>query len=147
MSALSHMFKTTPQTEEVIPDDDVVSKASDVEDDNSFATVQDGIISQPTEHTALLLKQHVQDSKTSSKNGTQHDLESQKMNERDRSQAQSQDWFHRMVEPSRSTAAKILHPNAWDGKGSYKVLLKPVGFVPPVVLGLLLNILDALSYG
>ncbi|KAL8971620.1 MAG: hypothetical protein Q9183_000966 [Haloplaca sp. 2 TL-2023] len=148
VSALSHMFKATPQTEEAIPDDDIVTKVADVEEDNSFATVQDGIISQPTEHTALLLKQHVQDSKTRSKNGTQHDLESQKMNERDRSPAQSQDWFHRMVERSKSTAAKILHPIAKDGKGSYKkVLLQPLGFVPPVVLGLLLNILDALSYG
>ncbi|KAL8874400.1 MAG: hypothetical protein Q9174_000245 [Haloplaca sp. 1 TL-2023] len=149
VSALAHMFKSSPQTEEAITDDDIVTKASDAEEDGNFTMVQDGFISQPTEQTPLLLKQHVQDSGSSSNNGDHQDLESQKkINERDCSQAQSHDWFHGLVGRSRWAAFKVLHPKAWDGRGFHRqVLLKPVGFIPPVVLGLLLNILDALSYG
>lgn len=45
-------------------------------------------------------------------------------------------------------AHTVVHPKTWDHKVIFKyTVLEPVGYMPAVVLGLLLNILDALSYG
>lgn len=45
-------------------------------------------------------------------------------------------------------ARNVLNPKRWDRKAIWKhAVVEPVGFLPAVVLGLLLNILDALSYG
>jgi SulP family sulfate permease len=42
----------------------------------------------------------------------------------------------------------ILSPKSWDKRTVFKnVVVKPASYVPAIMLGLLLNILDALSYG
>lgn len=42
----------------------------------------------------------------------------------------------------------IAHPKTWDRKAIFQhAVVEPVGCLPAVVLGLLLNVLDALSYG
>ncbi|KIV79134.1 hypothetical protein PV11_06717 [Exophiala sideris] len=48
----------------------------------------------------------------------------------------------------RSCLYVLSHPKTWNRRTIYKeVILHPVSLVPAVFLGLLLNILDALSYG
>jgi SulP family sulfate permease len=45
-------------------------------------------------------------------------------------------------------AMKIANPKSWDRNAIWQyTVAEPVGYLPAVVLGLLLNILDALSYG
>jgi len=42
----------------------------------------------------------------------------------------------------------IVNPKSWDRKVIWqKAVVEPVGYLPAVILGCLLNILDALSYG
>ena len=56
--------------------------------------------------------------------------------------------FRRGLRRSRRVAFVIVHPKAWDRKEIWKHgVREPVGVLPAVFLGLLLNILDALSYG
>ncbi len=52
------------------------------------------------------------------------------------------------VEQGYDIAKVVVNPKAWDKKAIWQnAVVEPVGFLPSVVLGLLLNILDALSYG
>ncbi len=45
-------------------------------------------------------------------------------------------------------ARTVLNPKAWDGKAIWRhTVVEPIGYIPAVILGTLLNILDALSYG
>jgi len=45
-------------------------------------------------------------------------------------------------------ARTVLNPKAWDRKAIWRAgVVAPVGYLPAVTLGTLLNILDALSYG
>jgi SulP family sulfate permease len=42
----------------------------------------------------------------------------------------------------------VVNPKSWDRKAIIqKAVVEPFGYLPAVILGLLLNILDALSYG
>lgn len=54
----------------------------------------------------------------------------------------------RQVRRGKKIARKIGHPSKWNKKTIWrKAVAEPVGFLPAVVLGALLNVLDALSYG
>lgn len=54
-------------------------------------------------------------------------------------------WFGKGV---ADTARVVLRPNTWDRGTIWKnVVLAPVSCLPAVTVGVLLNILDALSYG
>lgn len=47
-----------------------------------------------------------------------------------------------------SAARMVVNPKSWDRKAIWeKGVKEPASFVPPVILGVLLNVLDALSYG
>lgn len=51
-------------------------------------------------------------------------------------------------EKGLDVARIIFNPKAWDGKAIWQhTVVEPVGYIPAVILGTLLNILDALSYG
>jgi SulP family sulfate permease len=42
----------------------------------------------------------------------------------------------------------VFNPKRWNRKAIWQnAVVEPVGYLPAVILGLLLNILDALSYG
>ncbi|KAL8859457.1 MAG: hypothetical protein Q9178_004135 [Gyalolechia marmorata] len=146
-SALSEMFKSSPPTEEEDPgadDEEQSSGSSDV----GAVTVQEGIISQPTEQTALLLRKQVHGFNASHHHSYLGDLESQKdgqvtVTERHRGRILAATAGH-----GKKTITKILNPKAWETKVVLdQGLLKPASYIPAVILGLLLNILDALSYG
>ncbi|KXJ95809.1 cyclic nucleotide-binding domain-containing protein [Microdochium bolleyi] len=61
------------------------------------------------------------------------------------------EWLSSVTDHSASKirgVAETINPKAWSAKSVYqKVVLEPVRCLPAVVVGLLLNILDALSYG
>ena len=102
-------------------------------------TVQEGIISQPSERTTLL------DNKTAY--GSIKDLEGQQVA---RSEPTSR--IDAVLQRSREHTALVVRivssPKSWDRHDILEYgVRQPASFVPPVILGLLLNILDALSYG
>ncbi len=110
-------------------------------------TVGEGIISQPNERTVLLLKKVAYGSDSTPKQGSVHDLE--------RQNTFCHLWERRVkgfYTQSKRQAINVLrtleHPETWDKKEVFhQTIEKPAGYVPPVILGLLLNVLDALSYG
>jgi SulP family sulfate permease len=52
------------------------------------------------------------------------------------------------VSKARDALSIVINPKAWSGKAILQnVVLAPVATLPAVILGLLMNVLDALSYG
>lgn len=84
-------------------------------------------------------------------NGRSHenvDLEGQK-SQRSKSWAvRTAESFHRKKDQTVHLARVIRDPKCWDRRAIWQnVVVTPVASLPAVVVGLLLNILDALSYG
>ncbi|KAI9758153.1 MAG: hypothetical protein M4579_003186 [Chaenotheca gracillima] len=76
-----------------------------------------------------------------------NDLEGQDEGRRGRWAAVSSS-VSRRKEKGVALARTVLSPKSWDRRVIWKQgLVRPLGYLPAVVLGLLLNILDALSYG
>lgn len=91
-----------------------------------------------TEHTSLL-----GDRKASGAYGDLSDLERQ---HKERSHQRSK--WHKPLSKLRSCGYTASHPKTWSGKAILQqAVVRPVKLLPAVLLGLLLNILDALSYG
>ncbi|KAI4166475.1 MAG: hypothetical protein LQ343_008016 [Gyalolechia ehrenbergii] len=147
MSALSQMFKHTPSSEEEsqsIQDEDQSMDDSRVEP----VTVRQAIISQPNERTALLLNKQVYGSNNTNADNVDDDIEGQKTRHKIMVDRSNGEVWKIPLRHGRSAMSKLFHPKTWDSKAVWKqVILKPAGYIPPVILGLLLNILDALSYG
>ncbi len=75
------------------------------------------------------------------------DVENQKM-ERPQSPVRLSRALHNGAEKCRKCVHVVLHPKTWEPRMIWdKGILHPVSLLPAVFLGLLLNILDALSYG
>ena len=144
-SVLTEMVRTSPPTEE--------GSTETLENDMAVGSgvqpvsVQEGIISQPDEQTALLLRKVAYGSDESNKYGSIRDLESQGAGARGR--------ISRIRRRFRCSIGHMVHllkgvsnPKTWDRKVIVEHgLRRPASYVPPVILGLLLNVLDALSYG
>ena len=136
-SALTELIRNTPPTEED-------SHGTDEDETPTTAglhpvTVQEGIISQPSERTTLL------GMKTAY--GSIKDLEGQQ-----HARPEPTNRVKAVLERSQKQTARILrivsNPKSWDRQRILEYgVRQPARSVPPVVLGLLLNILDALSYG
>lgn len=93
----------------------------------------------PNEHTSLLGG----DRKPSLAYGEFNDLERQ----RPRRERYQQQW-RKAVSNTRACLYTVSHPKTWNPKAVYQeVVVHPISLLPAVFLGLLLNILDALSYG
>ena len=115
--------------------------------DTQAVTVRNGIISQPGEGTALLHSKATLASHSNPHYGAVQDVESQRDNH--------QSAFHnfrttlsRSNARALSIARTIAKPKTWDVRVIWKRgIIEPAGYIPAVTLGLLLNILDALSYG
>jgi SulP family sulfate permease len=80
--------------------------------------------------------------------------------EDDGSDVESQQDSHKKAHPGRrrpiswlvqtgcASVHAVLHPKHWNIRQlSWRTVIQPVRYVPAVILGVLLNILDALSYG
>ena len=136
-SALTELIRNSPPTEED-------SHGTDKEESPTTAgvhpvTVQEGIISQPSERTSLLGKKTAY--------GSIKDLEGQQAGKVE-PKNQMRAVLRRFKEKTARLGRVASNPKSWD---HHRILeygvRQPASFVPPVMLGLLLNILDALSYG
>ena len=136
-SALTEMIKNSPPTED---------DSEDNEEDDLFAThgvhpvtVGEGIISQPSERTSLLRKRTAY--------GSVKDLESLKASAVVPSSRLSIA-LRQCRDNTAGVVRMVTNPKSWNTQDIWNYgLRQPASFIPPVILGLLLNILDALSYG
>lgn len=141
------MFKSAPSTDE---DEPCVNDEDECIDGSRLGavTVQEGIISQPTEQTALLLREQAHRSNVENRQSYVGDLENQKSNQHTTTERRFRKVVAATAGYSKSAFTKIIHPKSWKTKIVWdEALLKPASYIPSVILGLLLNILDALSYG
>ena len=145
VSALSEMIRTSPRSEgdstqevhEVTSDE-----ADDETGDTSFAH-EDSL--EDTERTALIRGRSTQKAyQTYDGSG---DVEGQK-GELERTKAPFAEAFHDVAGKFRHGGYILSNPRAWNPRIVWrKVVVHPLSLLPAVFLGLLLNILDALSYG
>lgn len=141
-SALSEMIRNSPPSED--------GGSTDTEDGKLRAvgtpavTISRGIISQPREYTALLSGQGESNRVGSGFYSSIEDVEGQ----RESLKTNVGGIIARTKEQGNLVLAKIPSPKTWNKQAIWTYgVRQPVGYVPAVVLGLLLNILDALSYG
>lgn len=76
------------------------------------------------------------------------DLEGQPVRRRKGLSQELQSMVGTVRQKSRSCFYTVSHPKSWDAKTIWaRGVVEPVGLLPCVFLGVLLNVLDALSYG
>ncbi|KAI9670573.1 MAG: hypothetical protein M1831_005793 [Alyxoria varia] len=99
-----------------------------------------------TERTPLIAKQNIWDENQKHPSGRSNDLEQQPLRPEKKTQ-----WQQMRSEVGRRISKVVrisAHPKEWKPKTVWrKVVVLPFGLLPCVFLGLLLNVLDALSYG
>ena len=136
-SALTELIRNSPPTKED-------GHGTDEDEPPTTAglhpvIVQEGIISQPSERTTILRKRTAY--------GSIKDLEGQQV-----ARPEPKNRIKAVLQQSKEHTAHIVrvvsNPKSWDRQNLLEYgFRQPASFVPPVILGLLLNILDALSYG
>ena len=109
--------------------------------------VRPGTLSQPHEGTALLHSRSVLNARKRRTHTILPDIEALKCDSTDRlpiirkAVLMTKDWTIGLWHA-------LLNPKTWNKQLLWEnTVLKPAGYVPAILLGLLLNILDALSYG
>lgn len=148
-SALSEMIRYSPPAEEASVEGSMDTDEEDeVNSDGVLAVIVDkGIISQPTERTRLLLRRVMSGRERSSLYDSIPDLESQKLSGTGVT-SRIREAVKRTIDHSRTVLSRISNPKSWNRQAIWRYgFRQPIGYVPPVILGLLLNVLDALSYG
>lgn len=137
LSALTELIRNSPPTEED-------SQEADEDESPTTAgvhpvTVREGIISQPSERTTLLPKKTAY--------GSIKDLEGQQVAKHE-PKFQIRAVLQRFKEQTARIIRVASSPKSWDRQNILEYgVRQPASLVPPVILGLLLNVLDALSYG
>lgn len=138
-SVLANLLKRSPP-QSIAPDQPSVEHEDDNVDDHQAEQEQRRVshTDDATEQTPLLTRI------TSNGRRSYSDLEGQK------SQAKSS-WFNGFVEVGHRMEERMsvaINPKKWDRQALWKnAVLTPTSCLPAVAVGLLLNILDALSYG
>ena len=132
-SALSEMIRKSPS---MSSGEDEDKNTPEEHDETLFSEVDSSFL--VNERSALLPKDaSMRKSRVVSK---QIDLEGQSKHQESVS--------HQVSRTSRNCMHLITHPKKWDKKVVWQeIVVKPIGLLPAIFLGLLLNILDALSYG
>jgi hypothetical protein len=117
------------------------------ERDTHVVTMAQGIIAQPREHTALLSEPGFLRLNGSTTYNTIEDLEGQGNNLKTHV-SMNQAAIVRTKEHGKHSYTWLSNPQSWNKQAIWTYgVCQPARYLPPVVLGLLLNILDALSYG
>lgn len=146
-SALSDMLRKSPAFEEETRglDEESLCGGNGVQP----VVVGEGIISQPNEETTLLLKKAASglDDGETSKYGSVRDVEGQRL-PRGSVSARFRNAIDHKMEAGARICRTISSPKSWDMRDVWvHCVRQPASYIPSVILGLLLNILDALSYG
>lgn len=136
-SALTEMIRRPPT-------DAVEGSASSTGSDTTafppLSTISDEPEPPMTERTSLLSKTLSHSSRNC---GLAHDVECQ-----GGPAPRSSNVFTRSISTLATCAWVLSHPKSWDRRTLWKEgVVYPISLIPAVLLGLLLNILDALSYG
>ncbi|KFY16737.1 hypothetical protein V492_01127 [Pseudogymnoascus sp. VKM F-4246] len=100
-----------------------------------------------TEHTPLLRQVSQGQSQRPNYLSGGHDLEAQPVR-RTKSWPKVNKILSKQLRRGRRAARLVSSPEKWDKKVIWqRTVVEPAGYIPAVVLGALLNVLDALSYG
>lgn len=148
MSALSELIRNSPSSEEASVGGSADTDEDELNSEGVLAvTVDKGIISQPTERTGLLLRRVMSGHGKPSIYDSIPDLESQKL-----SGIGVKSRIREVVAGARAHGGLVIrrmsNPKSWNRQAIWRDgFCQPLGYIPAVILGLLLNILDALSYG
>lgn len=152
-SEIANMLKTSPPSTSP-PNNDGISDSGDTEYGSTkvggangrLIITSQGVQMDSTERTPLLFK--TPDRQLSHPDWIHgEDLEGQHT-KRAQSWPKIRDVFRTTKERGRRTVQTAINPKHWDGKAVWRsCIVAPANCLPAVVLGLLLNILDALSYG
>ena len=154
MSALTYMLKRSPPSRSP-PDshdgDNKSALSAGVEAEDSgqgrLVITSDDIGFDDTEQTPLLRKKPSFETRHPDWIRGEPDLEGQGL-KRHTSWPKLRNLALWPKEKASNLAAIIFHPKRWNGKAIWRdTVVAPVGYLPAAILGTLLNILDALSYG
>ena len=145
-SALSEMIRNSPPLPHTSPEVAADARSSE---NNGFlgVTEVEAIISRPTERTSLLSKSAPRGTSGEIGYSSTRDLESLRSNQRSKRNTHLGS-FRQFRAGPRQAMKSFVNPKAWNGRQTWaKSIRQSLNFVPSVILGLLLNVLDALSYG
>jgi SulP family sulfate permease len=149
-SALAEMIRRSPPTNEGTSGQESVD--TDHEDDQSLHQAHltlsaEGLKVDPTEQTPLLGRNAPSKRPHTDWIRGQQDLEGQRI----RTQTSWPNLRNVLLWPRETgydIALAIANPKRWDRKAIWQsAVLAPINTLPAVILGVLLNVLDALSYG
>jgi SulP family sulfate permease len=143
-SALTEMIRTSPPSDslnESVPGDRSTRNGLGTSPSGTRASSAD------VAETTPLLSGHAAPKSSTFRSDGLGDLEDQKTNIPDRPNP-STHFIQHALKKSRNCAHTLTHPKTWNPRTVWeKGIVHPASLLPAVFLGLLLNILDALSYG
>jgi sulfate permease, SulP family len=143
---LTQLIRSSPPKEPT-PGVDDMAGAEDAETDFGSVTIGNAVLSQPHEQTSLLQRDGSGKTRFYGLQGSPEDIEQQELAEGNQLW-RLQTKLRGLVNAGRQTARIVLSPKSWNRRNIWKqAVMRPVSCLPAVLLGLLLNILDALSYG
>ena len=99
------------------------------------------------EETSLMNRKSQSRQRCATSYGAIHDIESLGSSGKGTMHA-TRDSINNLGERAAKLSRVIFDVKRWDRKAIWRTaVVEPIGFIPAIALGLLLNILDALSYG
>ncbi|TVY94402.1 Uncharacterized protein LAWI1_G000153 [Lachnellula willkommii] len=153
ISALSKMLRRSPpSTSPPEQAEEAARKPADTENENGASSDRGRLIItsngvQQDERTPLLGKDPIEPRHHPDWIRGEQDLEQQQMR-RKGSWPKLRSVILRSKDKGLDAVRTVLNPKSWDRKVIWtRAVVEPVGYLPAVILGLLLNVLDALSYG
>lgn len=150
-SALTNMLRRSPPSHSPPDHEDSHDKSSRIHDDEGvqgrLIITSNGVEVDSTERTPLMRKGDSFESTHPDWIQQQRDIESQDLR-RKPSWPKLRNIITWPRERGYDIAATVFTPKRWNRQAIWQnAVLDPIGFLPAVLLGVLLNILDALSYG
>lgn len=149
-SILSSLLRKSPpqSRQEASPERHVSLEPKRPRPTDEGAELQDDDMVEATENTPLLVTTSRRSYQSNGRNSAVGDVEGQKPQAR-------KDWLKGAKTLGHSLEKKLAHatkaatsPDVWNRRSLWRnVIVAPVSCLPAVVVGLLLNVLDALSYG
>jgi SulP family sulfate permease len=157
-SALTDLIRNSPPNTsppiEQVDEEEGTTEDDDGWSEHSHGSMQarllitpDGLKVDSTEHTPLLLRSKSSEEHHPNYIEGENDLEGQLIRRRT-SWPKLEKLVSKQLKKGRHALKIVTNPKKWDGRAIWRTtVVNPSAHLPAVVLGALLNILDALSYG
>jgi SulP family sulfate permease len=143
-SALTEMIRTSPSANSTY--DGAAESRSTKNGSASLGSVTSATSPDATENTPLLSGQVQTKPHRRRSDAAIADLEDQKTDMQ--ASSPTTRFIRQAIKKGRSCAYTLTQPKTWNPRAVWReVVMHPASLLPAVFLGLLLNILDALSYG